>query len=201
MGDYLTLVNDRHKFSRDMLSGFEFVDIVDNFGDKSYVELKTLENFNSLAAALRAQGIKITINSAGRTVEDQKRAFLELEKTHGTEYAESHTALPYHSEHHTGLAIDVKLESIKGGLIRRGIFGKVHEKLTHEKRDMYDVLHALMPEYGFIERYTEAKQDITHVPPERWHMRYVGRDNALNITASGLSLEEYVATHEQVRAS
>lgn len=31
---------------------------------------------------------------------------------------------------------------------------------------------------------------------EPWHWRYVGRDNALAIRASGLSLEEYLALEQ-----
>jgi len=47
--------------------------------------------------------------------------------------------------------------------------------------------------YGFIIRYPEDKEDITQVPYEPWHLRYVGRDIAGYIKRSGLSYEEFSA--------
>ena len=51
-------------------------------------------------------------------------------------------------------------------------------------------------EYGFILRYPQDRQAATGVVFEPWHWRYVGRDNALAIRASGLSLEEYLALEQ-----
>ena len=47
------------------------------------------------------------------------------------------------------------------------------------------------PVYGFIIRYPEDKEEITQVPYEPWHLRYVGREIAGYIKRSGLSLEEF----------
>jgi D-alanyl-D-alanine carboxypeptidase len=46
-------------------------------------------------------------------------------------------------------------------------------------------------EYGFVERYSPDKIEITHINPEPWHYRYVGRDLAPSLKASGLCYEEY----------
>ena len=51
-------------------------------------------------------------------------------------------------------------------------------------------------EYGFILRYPKGAEDKTEITYEPWHWRYVGRDNALAIRASGLSLEEYLALEQ-----
>ena len=48
-------------------------------------------------------------------------------------------------------------------------------------------------EYGFILRYPEDKKDITGVPYEPWHYRYVGPDAARQISQLGLTLEEYIS--------
>ena len=48
-------------------------------------------------------------------------------------------------------------------------------------------------QYGFILRYPEDKTDITGTIYEPWHYRYVGREAAAEIYASGLCLEEYLA--------
>ena len=60
----------------------------------------------------------------------------------------------------------------------------------------YEWLTAYAAEYGFILRYPQDRQAATGVVFEPWHWRYVGRDNALAIRASGLSLEEYLALEQ-----
>lgn len=45
--------------------------------------------------------------------------------------------------------------------------------------------------YGFIIRYPADKADVTKVPYEPWHLRYVGRYIAGYIHVNGLSLEEF----------
>jgi LAS superfamily LD-carboxypeptidase LdcB len=45
--------------------------------------------------------------------------------------------------------------------------------------------------YGFIMRYPEDKEDITKVPYEPWHLRYVGREIAGYIKRTGDTLEDF----------
>ena len=45
--------------------------------------------------------------------------------------------------------------------------------------------------YGFIIRYPEEKEEITQVPYEPWHLRYVGREIAGYIKSTTFSLEEF----------
>ena len=47
-------------------------------------------------------------------------------------------------------------------------------------------------EYGFIIRYPKDKTDITGYVYEPWHIRYVGKDAAAEITALGVTFEEYI---------
>ncbi len=47
--------------------------------------------------------------------------------------------------------------------------------------------------YGFILRYAKDKIDKTGVIYEPWHFRYVGKEHAPEIMASGLCLEEYIS--------
>ena len=53
-------------------------------------------------------------------------------------------------------------------------------------------LMSLCHEYGFILRYPEDKQDITHIGYEPWHYRYVGKVAAAEIVEKGICLEEYL---------
>ena len=55
---------------------------------------------------------------------------------------------------------------------------------------------AYAAEHGFILRWPQERQAATGMVFEPWHWRYVGRDNALAIRASGLSLEEYLALEQ-----
>lgn len=48
-------------------------------------------------------------------------------------------------------------------------------------------------QYGFILRYPEAKADVTGVPYEPWHYRYVGREAARQLHELGVCLEEYLS--------
>lgn len=81
-----------------------------------------------------------------------------------------------HSEHHTGLAVDV----IKND----------YSILDTPEYEWYkDKAH----EYGFIIRYPEGKEHITGYKYEPWHLRYVGPELAAEVYKSGLTYEEYYA--------
>ena len=45
--------------------------------------------------------------------------------------------------------------------------------------------------YGFILRYPEEKDDLTHIEPSASLYRYVGKENAEKMRAFGMCLEEY----------
>lgn len=47
--------------------------------------------------------------------------------------------------------------------------------------------------YGFVLRYPADKTDVTGVPFQPWHWRYVGVEHAQAMKASGQCLEEYIA--------
>lgn len=83
---------------------------------------------------------------------------------------------PGTSEHQLGFAADIK---------------GTGQWFAQTKEYQWLLQHA--HEYGFILRYTAAKQPITGIIPEPWHWRYVGVDWAGEIRDSGLCLEEYLA--------
>lgn len=47
--------------------------------------------------------------------------------------------------------------------------------------------------YGFILRYPKEAEDVTGVPYEPWHLRYVGVEAAAYIMENGLTLEAFTA--------
>lgn len=91
-----------------------------------------------------------------------------------------YSAVPGHSEHQTGLAIDVS-----------GSDGKCAASDCFAGTPEADWIAQHAPEYGFIIRYPEGKEAITGYKYEPWHIRYVGVDIAKDIAAQNLTLEEY----------
>lgn len=76
---------------------------------------------------------------------------------------------PGHSEHQTGLAVD--------------LFGSGEARKWMEEHCW---------EYGFIVRYPEGKADFTGIDYEYWHFRYVGTELALELKELDMCLEEYM---------
>lgn len=109
------------------------------------------------------------IMSAHRTVEDQ----IEIKKSEG-EYAASENS----SEHLSGLAIDV--------------YVKYHAGMGFLDCDEGQFVNSFCQNYGFIIRYPYYGEDITGIPYEPWHIRYVGLPHSAIITNSKITLEEYI---------
>lgn len=85
-------------------------------------------------------------------------------------------ALPGHSEHETGYAFDFT-ETVNLDYQGDGDFAWINENCY---------------KYGFVVRYTEAKEKITEIRSEPWHFRYVGIAHATYMTNNDLCLEEYI---------
>ncbi len=92
------------------------------------------------------------------------------------------SAKPGHSEHQTGLAMDVTSESVNFSLLKS--FGD-----TMEGKWVAENAH----KYGFIIRYEKGKENITGYSYEPWHLRYVGIDASWNIFENNLTLETYLS--------
>lgn len=120
--------------------------------------------------------------SGYRTFEEQSRIYSESLAQNGNEFTQKYVALPNHSEHQTGLAIDLALNQEKVDFIRPafpydGICRTFREKA---------------PLYGFVERYQKGKEAVTKIAHEPWHFRYVGYPHSVIMEQCGLVLEEYV---------
>ncbi len=102
-------------------------------------------------------------------------------KEDGVEAADTYSARPGHSEHQTGLTIDITSDSVHGGLTET--FGE-----TDEGKWVAENAHR----FGFIIRYPENRVDETGYQYEPWHLRYVGTEAATSIYNDQLILEDYV---------
>ncbi|EOT51403.1 MULTISPECIES: M15 family metallopeptidase [Enterococcus] len=99
---------------------------------------------------------------------------------------------PGHSEHHTGLAMDI----VDLDWYNSYPSEVLHSDYGQTKGGKWLASHA--PEYGFIIRYPEGKEAITKIDYEPWHLRYVGKEYAQYMTAHGWTLEEFL---EQVKVA
>ena len=131
-------------------------------------------SFNRMKADAAAQGLSIYISSGFRSYASQRSIYNRYVSRDGRAAADTYSARPGHSEHQTGLSID--LNTITQA------FGR-----TAEGRWVAEHCH----EYGFIIRYPDGKSHITGYHYEPWHLRYVGIKTATAIAESGLCLEEY----------
>ncbi len=127
-----------------------------------------------------AQGLNIYISSGFRSYSSQRSIYNRYVSRDGRALADTYSARPGHSEHQTGLSIDLNTITQSFGNTAEGRWVAAH---CHE--------------YGFILRYPKGKTHVTGYCFEPWHLRYVGVEAATKIVSSGLCLEEYYGITSQ----
>ena len=135
------------------------------------------EAFEKLAKDAKAEGYNIRAVSTYRSYSYQKDLYNRYVANDGQKKADTYSARPGHSEHQTGLAVDV--DNSKQSYT---LFGNTKE-FTWMKQNAY--------KYGFILRYTKDNEWITGYKDEPWHYRYVGVDIATYINEHPMTYEEY----------
>ena len=142
------------------------------------IDKRVYDDFKSMANAAKGQGLKIVANSTYRSYNDQVKTYNSIKGSKGLEYADKVAARPGHSEHETGLAIDISTLKNEGDF-----------EDTEEFKWLQEHAH----EYGFILRYPKDKEYITGYAYESWHYRYVGIDVAVKIKKENITFDEYYA--------
>ncbi|MFF0990349.1 M15 family metallopeptidase [Kocuria nitroreducens] len=134
----------------------------------------------ALLAAARADGVPIRIVSGYRSFAEQSGTYAGWVAQKGREAADTVSARPGHSEHQTGLAMDVGDGS--GCDLRVCFDGTAAAAWVAE--------HG--PEHGFVLRYPWGEHGITGYWYEPWHLRYLGPERARELVRSGAAtLEEF----------
>ncbi len=148
--------------------------------------------FRNMVQAAAKEKVKLSLGSGYRDALTQDNLFQKLVERytvqgHSQEEAETIAWTVAEkggcSEHHTGYGADIV----------NGDTPVPDSKFAKTKAYAWLVRYA--PDYGFILRYPEERQAATGHIEQPWHWRYVGVENAQAITASGLSLEEFLALH------
>lgn len=120
--------------------------------------------------------------SGWRSRREQQEIWDSTLRERGEPYTRQFVARPGHSEHETGLAIDLGLRQSQVDFICPDF----------PETGICQTFRALAPQYGFVQRYRAGKEPITGIAPEPWHFRYVGVPHAQRMEEQGLCLEEYV---------
>ena len=182
--DYLVLVNKLNPLPETWEDMVETVTVTNDRGREVEVEKTAYEAYLQLKEDLEQEDIHVDLDSVRRTVAAQQKIMDDFAAEYGKDYAAKYVAVPGYSEHHTGLALDLYL-IIDGEAVYEN---EEMEKYT----DIWAVIHKKMPEYGFILRYMPGKEHITGYGYEPWHLRYVGKEAAKEITEKGITLEGYL---------
>lgn len=163
-----------------------------NFLDADYVPvLQTLNSpygsgqlessaynaFINMCDDARIDNINLWSVSAYRSYSTQNSIYNSYVKRNGQEKADTFSARAGHSEHQTGLAVDINTAS---------------SSANFQDTEEYQWLINNSYKYGFILRYPDKKNHITGYKYEPWHYRYVGIDAATKIYIEDITFEEYI---------
>ena len=173
----LLLVNAKYPYRNDNTGGQiavdpRFPDILLKRDAANVLQL-ILENISAGSAIVPVSGY--------RSLQEQQAIYRNSLQENGEEFTRKYVALPNHSEHQTGLAIDLGLN--------KADIDFICPDFPYE--GICDTFRRAAPDYGFIQRYAEDKEEITGISHEPWHFRYVGYPHSKIIAQQGFSLEEY----------
>ena len=146
------------------------------------VRRHVLADLKAMARAARNAGARLAVVSAYRSYATQKATFAYWVDLHGYEVALTESARPGHSEHQLGTTLDFKSYG-----------GSAPWNLTDWARTKAGAwMQKNAWKYGFLMAYPKGKSALTCYTYEPWHYRYVGRERAALVRASGLTLREYL---------
>ena len=145
-----------------------------SYGSGLTSELTTA--FNKMKTQASTENLNLYIASGFRSYSNQKTIYNNYVSRDGKTAADTYSARAGHSEHQTGLAIDINQLTTS--------FAN-----TNEGKWVAENCY----KYGFIIRYPYNKENITGYIYEPWHLRYVGVDLATKLYNEGnwITLEEY----------
>ena len=170
----MVLVNKNYQLNNNYVpNDLEIISTSYAYENKS-LRKEAKEAFEQLSEDAKNLGYKIVATSAYRDYDYQKKLFEEYTNEKGEAYALECSAKPGHSEHQTGLAVDVA--------------GSNDDYDEFESSIEFPWLKENAHLYGFILRYPKGKEHITGFKYEPWHYRYVGMEVATIIYNENLTL-------------
>ena len=171
----LMLVNKYNYVTNDFVPN-DLVDVLEYSKPGIKLNKECKDAFIKMARDAEVNGYTLRAISTYRTLEYQEKLYNNYMKQDGQEKADTYSARPGFSEHHTGLAVDLD----------NNILSYTNFENTKEFNWMQDNAY----KYGFILRYPKD-ESITGYIYEPWHYRYVGLDVATYIHDKNITFEEY----------
>ena len=175
--DYLMLINKYYQLPED----YEPEDLVyvDSYLGKGMLREAVYEAYKLLYADAKDLGYNLQIVSAYRSYDYQKGLYQKYLNYDPREIVDTYSARPGHSEHQSGLCMDV---SIPGYSLDDFYLTEASVWLAEN-----------CWKYGFIIRYPDDKTDITGYQGEPWQLRYLGKETAEDVYRRGITYDEYYA--------
>ena len=136
-------------------------------------------SLKNMFEAGKEEGMNLYLVSGYRSSDYQAKLYANALKKYSKSYTQKYVAKANHSEHQTGLAVDISAKSINYRLTR-------NFESTDEGKWLAENAH----KYGFILRYKKDRVDDTGYGYEPWHFRYVGKEIATYIYENDLILED-----------
>lgn len=139
------------------------------------IKAAAASDFENLLAAAKLDNVIIIPYSTYRSYDYQDGLYNKYLQTDSQEEVDTYSARPGHSEHQTGLALDVKSSSHWSNLTDSD----------------YEWMLNNSYKYGFIIRYPKGNSRITGYQEEPWHLRYIGIEHATKVHDLGITFDEY----------
>lgn len=141
----------------------------------------TAKAIEALFAGAKADGVPLMLSSGYRSYSFQTSLYNSYVTAHGQSQADTFSARPGYSEHQTGLAFDVE------PLDQQCDVDQCFADLPAGKWIADNAY-----KYGFLLRYPVDKVSVTGYEYEPWHLRYVGKELALELhNTKTQTLEEF----------
>jgi D-alanyl-D-alanine carboxypeptidase len=135
------------------------------------------------AAGASESQLQFSVQSAYRSFAAQTSVYDQIVDTKGQAQADTTSARPGHSEHQTGLAVDIS--ALPASCSLQTCFANTPQGKW---------LAANAWKYGFVLRYPADKVAVTGYSFEPWHYRYVGIALSTELHNTGVeTLEEFFA--------
>lgn len=143
------------------------------------LQKEAYDAFTLMAQKAEQESLNLRIVSAYRSFAYQNSLYNNYLKYESQEKVDTYSARSGHSEHQTGLAIDIDNIAVNYNRFQ------ITQEFTWMQQNAY--------KYGFILRYPLGKEKITGYKYEPWHYRYVGIDIANYIHDNDITFDEYYA--------
>ena len=160
----------------------DLVDVPVQFVNPPQLRAEASAQLVAMFAAFTAEtGLEMQSQSAFRSYSTQQSVYEGWVSSLGQEGADLTSARPGHSEHQTGLAIDISAVPATCAL---------DQCFADTSQGQWLAANAY--QWGFILRYPEGMTAITGYEFEPWHYRYVGIELATEMRERGVAtLEEF----------